>query len=35
MIPKFEYEFGDFVLTDHVQLKKGISSGLARKYHEP
>ena len=34
-IRKFEYEVGDFVLTDHVQLKKGLSSGLAHKYHGP
>ncbi|CAF1061670.1 unnamed protein product [Brachionus calyciflorus] len=34
-IRKFEYEVGDLVLTDHVQLKKGLSSGLAHKYHGP
>ncbi|RMZ97678.1 hypothetical protein BpHYR1_033445, partial [Brachionus plicatilis] len=34
-IRKFEYEVGDFVLTDHVQLKKGLSCGLAHKYHGP
>ncbi|CAF0912934.1 unnamed protein product [Brachionus calyciflorus] len=34
-IKKFEYEVGDLVLTDHVQLKKGLSSGLVHKYHGP
>ncbi|CAF0882494.1 unnamed protein product [Brachionus calyciflorus] len=34
-IKKFEYQVGDLVLTDHVKVKKGVSSGLAHKYHGP
>jgi hypothetical protein len=34
-IRKFSYEVGDLVLTDHVKIKKGLSSGLAHKYHGP
>jgi hypothetical protein len=30
-IRKFSYEIGDLVLSDHVKLKKGLSSGLAHK----
>ncbi|RNA41791.1 hypothetical protein BpHYR1_051304 [Brachionus plicatilis] len=32
-IKKFEYNIGDYVLTDHPKLKKGLSHGLAHKYH--
>ncbi|RNA04353.1 hypothetical protein BpHYR1_052275 [Brachionus plicatilis] len=35
LIRKFEYELGDLVLTDHVQLKRGQCSGLAHKYFGP
>lgn len=34
-IKKFEYNIGDFVLTDHPKLKKGLSHGLAHKYYGP
>ena len=34
-IKKFSYNVGDLVLTDHVKLKTGQSSGLAHKYHGP
>ncbi|CAF0916259.1 unnamed protein product [Brachionus calyciflorus] len=34
-LKKFSYEINDLVLTDHVKVKKGISSGLAHKYHGP
>ncbi|CAF0939416.1 unnamed protein product [Brachionus calyciflorus] len=34
-IRKFQNEVCDLVLTDHVQLKIGLSSGLVHKYHDP
>ena len=34
-IKKFEYSIGDYVLTDHPKLKKGLSHGLAHKYNGP
>jgi hypothetical protein len=34
-IKKFSYNVGDLVLSDHVNLKVGQSSGLAHKYHGP
>jgi hypothetical protein len=34
-IKPFEYKIGDLVLTDHPQLKKGLSQGLAHKYYGP
>ena len=34
-IKKFTYNVGDLVLSDHVKLKTGQSSGLAHKYHGP
>ncbi|RNA39717.1 RNA-directed DNA polymerase (reverse transcriptase) domain containing [Brachionus plicatilis] len=33
-IKKFEYNIGDYVLTDHPKLKKGLLHGLAH-YHGP
>ncbi|RNA04296.1 hypothetical protein BpHYR1_021399 [Brachionus plicatilis] len=34
-IHKFEYKIGDLVLCDHPELKRGLSSGIARKYYGP
>ena len=34
-IKKFDYNIGDYVLTDHPKLKKGLSHGLAHKYYGP
>ncbi|CAF1095885.1 unnamed protein product [Brachionus calyciflorus] len=34
-IHKFEYKIGDLVLVDHPELKKGLSSGIARKFYGP
>jgi hypothetical protein len=34
-IKKFEYKLGYLVLTDHPELKKGLSSGIAHKYYGP
>ncbi|CAF1034793.1 unnamed protein product, partial [Brachionus calyciflorus] len=34
-IKKTEYKIGELVLTDHPELKKGLSSGIAHKYFGP
>ncbi|CAF1005499.1 unnamed protein product [Brachionus calyciflorus] len=34
-IRKTEYKIGDLVLTDHPELKNGLSSGIAHKYYGP